>query len=212
MVGFPAYVHIELENCSLCDWKLAWYMSVMKGEKPPSHEMRRVNNKLFVNTHQSASFLTPVASDIGRHVLLILTPCTGPGMPVEVVSTTIVEAGPGSCPFEVRQYFTPFFTAPGRFRSHALDLSYRKQLLVKELLGYKGDLVCLQEVDRRVFQQDLEPILGDHGFGGYYTKKCSRMAEGVACFYRLSKFRWCPVNPHGCTMPKFLHVFHNGAT
>nr|XP_037283961.1 2',5'-phosphodiesterase 12-like [Rhipicephalus microplus] len=216
MVGFPAYVHIELENCSLCDWKLAWYMSVMKGEKPPSHEMRRVNNKLFVNTHQSASFLTPVASDIGRHVLLILTPCTGPGMPVEVVSTTIVEAGPGSCPFEVRQYFTPFFTAPGRFRcisynlladvyadtkftrselfpycaAHALDLSYRKQLLVKELLGYKGDLVCLQEVDRRVFQQDLEPILGDHGFGGYYTKKCSRMAEGVACFYRLSKFRF----------------------
>uniref|UniRef100_L7LZY6 2',5'-phosphodiesterase 12 n=1 Tax=Rhipicephalus pulchellus TaxID=72859 RepID=L7LZY6_RHIPC len=215
MVGFPAYVHIELENCSLCDWKLTWYMSVAKGQKPPSHEVRRVNNMLFVNTHQSAPFLTPAASDIGRHVLLTLTPYAGQGMPVEVVSTSTVEAGPGICPFEVRQYFTPFFTAPGRFRcisynlladvyadtkftrselfpycaAYALDLSYRKQLLVKELLGYKGDLMCLQEVDRRVFQQDLEPILGDHGFSGFYTEKCSPMAEGVACFYRLSKFR-----------------------
>lgn len=215
MVGFPAYARIELENCSLSDWKLTWYMSVTKGQKLPSHEVRKVNNMLFFNTHHSGPFLTPGASDIGRHVLLSLTPCAGQGMPVEVISPSAVEAGPGICPFEARQSFTPFFTAPGRFRcisynlladvyadtkftrsvlfpycaSYALDLSYRKQLLLKELLGYKGDLMCLQEVDRRVFQEDLEPILGDHGFSGYYTEKCSPMAEGVACFFRLSKFR-----------------------
>ncbi|XP_050046824.1 2',5'-phosphodiesterase 12 [Dermacentor andersoni] len=215
MVGFPAYARIELENCSLCDWKLTWYMSVTKGQKLPSHEVRKVNNMLFLKTHHSGPFLTPGASDIGRHVLLTLTPCAGQGMPVEVISSSVVEAGPGICPFEARQSFTPFFTAPGRFRcisynlladvyadtkftrshlfpycpSYALDLSYRKQLLIKELLGYKGDLMCLQEVDRRVFQEDLEPILGDHGFNGCYTEKCSPMAEGVACFFRLSKFR-----------------------
>lgn len=215
MVGFPAYAHVELENCSLCDWKLTWYMSIVKGQSLPSHEVRKVNNMFFFNTHQNAPFLTPSASDIGRHVLLTLTPNAGQGMPVEVVSTTAVEAGPGVCPFEARHYFTPFFTAPRRFRcisynlladvyadtkftrsvlfpycpAHALDLSYRKQLLVKELLGYKGDLMCLQEVDRRVFKEDLDPILGDHGFNGCYTEKCSPMAEGVACFYRLSKFR-----------------------
>ncbi|KAH6944668.1 hypothetical protein HPB50_004445 [Hyalomma asiaticum] len=180
MVGFPAYAHVELENSSLCDWKLTWYMSITKGQSLLGHEVRK-----------------------GRACRL------------KWFRTTAVEAGPGVCPFEARQYFTPFFTAPRRFRcisynlladvyadtkftrsvlfpycpAHALDLSYRKQLLVKELLGYKGDLMCLQEVDRRVFKEDLDPILGDHGFNGCYTEKCSPMAEGVACFYRLSKFR-----------------------
>lgn len=217
MAGFPVYARIELEHCDLHDCEMTWFMSVKRGQTFPSHEVYNLSNMFFVNMHQCSSFLMPKTADVGRYVLLRVTPCVGSrkGMPVEVLSTSAVEAGPGFCPFEARQYFTALPTVPGRFRcisynlladvyadtsysrsvlfpycaSYALDLGYRKQLLTKEILGYRGDLICLQEVDRKVFREDLEPILGSNGFLGRYTEKCSPMAEGVACFFRSSKFR-----------------------
>uniref|UniRef100_A0A023GLE3 2',5'-phosphodiesterase 12 n=1 Tax=Amblyomma triste TaxID=251400 RepID=A0A023GLE3_AMBTT len=217
MAGFPVHARIELEHCDFRDCEMTWFMTVKRGQTFPIHEVYKVSNKLFVNTHQHSSFLMPKTTDLGRYVLLRVTPCAGSrkGMPVEVMSASTVEAGPGFCPFEARQFFTTFLTPPGRFRcisyniladvyadtsysrsilfpycaSYALDLCYRKQLFTKEILGYKGDLICLQEVDRKVFREDLEPILEANGFLGYYTEKCSPMAEGVACFFRSSKFR-----------------------
>ena len=40
------------------------------------------------------------------------------------------------------------------------------QLLLKEITGYNADVVCLQEVDRKVFDSDLRPVMAEHGFGG----------------------------------------------
>ena len=40
-----------------------------------------------------------------------------------------------------------------------MDISYRKLLILKELQGYKADLMCLEEVDEKVYQHDLVPVL-----------------------------------------------------
>ncbi|KAM7283666.1 2',5'-phosphodiesterase 12 [Ixodes scapularis] len=217
MAGFPVHPQVELENADLYDCKAIWYKSTLRGEHFPTDEVRRTHNKSFFNTHECSLSITPTVGDIGRYLFVILTPCVGEkqGMPVEVVSTTTVTTGPEYCPFDSRHCFTASYTDPGKFRcmsynlladayadskfaktvlfsycpEHALDIAYRKQLLIKEILGYKTDLMFLQEVDRRMFSQDLEPILRSHGYCGSYTEKKSPMAEGVACFFRGCKFR-----------------------
>ena len=100
---------------------------------------------------------------------------------------------------------------------YALDIDYRKQLLMKEILGiiitlaisssectllvgrisynylkifagYKVDIMCLQEVDERVFENDLQPILGLQGYLGIFHKKGS-VKEGLACLFNTKRFR-----------------------
>ena len=70
---------------------------------------------------------------------------------------------------------------------HALDMSYRKCLIIKELLGYNSDLICLQEVDRGIFEWDLYPILRQNGYDGIYDRK-GDVSEGSACFWNMDKF------------------------
>lgn len=40
-----------------------------------------------------------------------------------------------------------------------LDISYRLPLLLRELLNYQADILCLQEIDNWVFHYYLKPIL-----------------------------------------------------
>ena len=57
-------------------------------------------------------------------------------------------------------------------------------------LGYNADIICLQEVDKKVFEYDLKPILGKSGFVGLLRMKTGEVAEGSATFFRQSKFRY----------------------
>lgn len=57
-------------------------------------------------------------------------------------------------------------------------------------LGYNADIICLQEVDKKVFEYDLKPMLGKSGFLGMLKVKTGEVAEGVATFFRQSKFRY----------------------
>jgi len=70
-----------------------------------------------------------------------------------------------------------------------ISIHYRKHLLFKELLGYNSDLICLQEVDIKVFNKDFEIILsGDiGGYGGILSEK-GETAEGLATYYRKDRF------------------------
>ena len=98
--------------------------------------------------------------------------------------------GPKNCPFESRHGFPPPSTkSSSAFRiltyniladlyadsdfsrtvlfaqcpEYAMEISYRKLLLLKELSGYQADIMCLQEVDEKVFEHDLKPVLGHNG-------------------------------------------------
>lgn len=135
------------------------------------------------------------------------------GSKVEIISNCLVEAGPGFNAFETKQQFTPTRLDMSQFRvisynlladyyadsefsrtelfpycpPFALAIDYRKLLFIREILGYHADICCLQEVDSKVFDLDLNICLGNDGMAGVFQKKGST-AEGVATFYHCSKF------------------------
>lgn len=97
---------------------------------------------------------------------------------------------------------------------YALSWSYRKQLILDELLGrycfglfrlqtlscfvdidssviigYHADIICLQEVDKKMYENDLKIFLECIEFKGTFDTKGEQMHEGLACCYNSSKFR-----------------------
>jgi len=163
-------------------------------------------------------FFSPQAEDVGRFFRLTVSPRDGDGVEGEsysVHSKFLISPGPGACPFESRQAFTDRAVDGGKglrvvtyniladlyadseysrtilhpqCPPYALDIDYRRQLIVKELLGYHASLICLQEVDVKVFQGDLEPTLSFSGLEGRMAKKGGQVSEGCATFWRQSDF------------------------
>ncbi|KAK8737191.1 hypothetical protein OTU49_004376 [Cherax quadricarinatus] len=216
MAGFPVYpnkfetVYAEKEHCVF-----RWFKSDLKFE---TEKVAKANlNKIkWIEVNVGVACMT-TSEDVGRLLKVVATPFLGErkGENVEVMSTVLVSACPGECPFERRHHFTrtlagenslrvisynilaELYTDSDHARSvlfsscppYALDMDYRKQLLTKELLGYNGDLICLQEVDEKVFNRDLYPVLSSQGIEGYYTAKGGQVTEGVAIFCRRNKLR-----------------------
>lgn len=56
-------------------------------------------------------------------------------------------------------------------------------------VGYNADVICLQEVDRKVFTKDFQPIFKAQGLEGFLKLKNGELGEGSATFYRKSKFK-----------------------
>lgn len=209
LVGFPVYpkkFDASFTSKEECDF--VWSISTVDTKKHPSQCSFQQTGKGFI--------YLPAPSDIGHYVKLDCTPKAGDrvGPSVSLVSQKRVEAGPGTCPFELRHKFTSEILPCSSFRvvsyniladlyaksdvaqnslfpycpKYALEIDYRKLLIVKELVGYNADLLCLQEVDLKVYQSDLEPVFKSLKFEGVITKKGAQVSEGVACFYRSSRF------------------------
>lgn len=154
--------------------------------------------------------------DVGHHIKVECTPSKhglfGPAS--ECIAKTLVEAGPGYCPFETRHHFTAESLTGNQFRvmtynilaelysdsdysrtvlfpycpPYALHMDYRKQLFIREILGYHSDIVCLQEVDSKIFDLDLVPLFERMKYSGTIQKK-GTTAEGLATFYHTDRFR-----------------------
>ncbi|CAG9858960.1 unnamed protein product [Phyllotreta striolata] len=159
---------------------------------------------------------SPSNEDINSYIKLTCTPKNEAfeGPTVECISVCRVEANPGLCPFEVRHQFTnkrakeneirvvtynilaDLYCDSDYTRTHlhpycppyALEIDYRKQLILKEIIGYNSDIICLQEVDKKVFKYDLKPVLGHLGYGSNFYTKGNEVAEGLALFYSREKF------------------------
>ncbi|XP_078700338.1 2',5'-phosphodiesterase 12-like [Branchiostoma floridae x Branchiostoma belcheri] len=159
---------------------------------------------------------TPVNSDIGSRLKFTCTPRHDgkEGVTMEMVTSCQVEAGPGFCPFEDRHMYTKKRTEKGCFRvvsyniladvyaktelsltvlypycpPYALELDYRRQLLLKELVGYNADLLVLQETGKTLFTDALVPALDLSGMEGVFMGK-GQQSEGEAVFYCKDKFR-----------------------
>lgn len=71
---------------------------------------------------------------------------------------------------------------------YALNIEYRKQLMAREIRGYNGDIICLQEVDKATFDSDFEWLFGSDGYKGAFMRK-GMLPEGLATFYNANKFR-----------------------
>ncbi|XP_046399751.1 2',5'-phosphodiesterase 12 [Ischnura elegans] len=212
LAGFPIYpCKLDIEFAGREESIFEWFKSI--DDKRNNFSWTKVGEGYFY---------TPLTSDIGMRLKVSCTPrrkddegiTYKEGPVVEAISPTIVEAGPGRCPFEDRHGFTLERMKCPSFRvvtynlladtyvdsdysrtilypycpPYALAINYRKQLFLKELMGYNADLICLQEVDSKVFEFDLTPVLGSIGFDGVFQRK-GGVVEGLACFFHKSKFK-----------------------
>lgn len=156
---------------------------------------------------------------------------------MEIISKCIVESPPPYDAFETKHQFTMERLPPTQFRvisynlladyyadsdfsrtelfpycpAYALAIDYRKLLFIREVLGYRADICCLQEVDSKIFDLDLKVCLGNDLFDGVMQRK-GGTAEGVATFYRRDKFELCHsyginLNEHMATADYFKHLY-----
>ncbi|XP_034135782.1 2',5'-phosphodiesterase 12 isoform X1 [Drosophila guanche] len=157
--------------------------------------------------------------DVGHYMKLAVTPRNKEGISgpmAEDISKCVVQALPDELPFQIRhQHTVNLLSEPSSIRvvtyniladlyadsdysrqtlfpycpPQSLQIDYRKQLLIRELTGYNADLICLQEVDQKIFDVDLKNVLEmpPHNFYGMMAPKgiCS---EGVSVFFRRSRF------------------------
>uniref|UniRef100_A0A8D7ZVP2 2',5'-phosphodiesterase 12 n=1 Tax=Culex pipiens TaxID=7175 RepID=A0A8D7ZVP2_CULPI len=185
-----------------------WY----RGKMPKSNNAQQIE---WILAGTGYSYMAK-PDDVGHHLKFSCVPKNElkAGPLTEVVSGTQVQAGPGQCPFEVRHLFTQNkLTNQYQFRvvtyniladlyadsdysrtelfgycpNYALHIDYRKQLFIKEILGYNADIVCLQEVDGKVYDLDLLPVFRVKNFDGHYKAK-GKTAEGLATFFDCNRF------------------------
>ncbi|XP_037824634.1 2',5'-phosphodiesterase 12 [Lucilia sericata] len=205
---YPSKLEIKFAEKSFC--KGEWY----KAKMPESGNIQLASWQYCGD----GLFYTTSNEDVDHYLKLVLTPGNAEGIfgpPVEHICKNVVQAGPGPCPFETRHCFTQkrltgdslrvvsyniladLYADSDYTRTHlfpycppyALKIDYRKQLFIKEILGYNSDILCLQEVDMKIFDYDLRPVLEDvrQGFKGIIAQK-GTCGEGVATFYRADKF------------------------
>ena len=189
---FRLQVEIEFADCYSSEWTWKRYPLVADPAAPlPDSSTLKTINKCYV--------YWPTEDDIGHRLLVECTPasqkCTG--TQTSTISPVVTD-GPGVNPITRRHLFTPSrLAAPDELRvvtyntlaepftsttyAHeilypycdpgALDIDYRQCLIVHELLGYNADVVCLQEVDLKIFQRFMLPAMKDKGYNGYHQQK-----------------------------------------
>ncbi|CAH8301050.1 unnamed protein product [Eruca vesicaria subsp. sativa] len=77
----------------------------------------------------------------------------------------------------------------------ALSWPYRRQNLLREIVGYRADVVCLQEVQSDHFHEIFAPELDKHGYQALYKRKTNEVLsgstsaiDGCATFFRRDRF------------------------
>ena len=65
---------------------------------------------------------------------------------------------------------------------------YARELTLKLLIVYRGDIMCLQEVDESAYHKYLNPILSRHGYLSHHTTKNGTTVEGCATFVSSNTF------------------------
>ncbi|XP_015601826.1 2',5'-phosphodiesterase 12 [Cephus cinctus] len=209
LAGFPTYPSkFEALHTDRLHSVFNWYKNMKNGNSKQETESWEEVGQGY--------FYTPSSEDIGCRLKLSCLPKNSKsiGPAVEVESHASISAGPGHCPFETRHLFTSNKLSGKSFRitsyniladtytdsdysrevlfpycpPYALDMDYRKQLIMKELMGYNADIICLQEVDNKVYDVDLYPTLSSLNYNGVYNRKGAGVTEGLSTFYNDERF------------------------
>jgi mRNA deadenylase, exonuclease subunit and related nucleases len=64
----------------------------------------------------------------------------------------------------------------------------RMPMIVAEILAYKADIICLQEVDGAIYDAYFDPVMKAMGYDGFYSNKASCQREGCALFWSKETF------------------------
>ncbi|KAF8102205.1 hypothetical protein N665_0201s0480 [Sinapis alba] len=77
----------------------------------------------------------------------------------------------------------------------ALSWPYRRQNLLREIVAYRADVICLQEVQSDHFHEIFAPELDKHGYQALYKRKTNEVLsgstsaiDGCATFFRRDRF------------------------
>ena len=69
-----------------------------------------------------------------------------------------------------------------------LSQTFRQGRVAEELLKYRGDLLCLQEVGKDSYDRYYMPILQQIGYEGVLAVKCGKSREGCATLFNTNRF------------------------
>ncbi|XP_037534918.1 2',5'-phosphodiesterase 12 [Nematolebias whitei] len=215
LAGFPVCPKLEAEFGKLQDSEFTWFRENPSRRSPEAAEDVPGQDCGWTQVGRERVHV-PSNQDIGCRFKLRCVPKDGSrsGPTKELISAGAVEAGPGVCTFDNRHAYTVKVLEWPSVRvvsyniladvyaqtelsktvlypycaPYALQLDYRQHLIKKELAGYNADIICLQEVDKGVFVDSLVPALDAFGLDGVFKLK-EKQHEGLATFYRRSKFR-----------------------
>lgn len=207
MAGFFVFPDVQLEFCNVQESKFYWYLS--------SHRDHKSKDNVWKLVGEDFTYL-PSVNDISYYIKCLCIPggVADDVCPEEIVSLEPISAGPGICLFDQRHLYTQAFLGPNEFRvasyniladvfaesdfakevlypycpEYVIKSSYRRQLIIKELIGYHADIICLQECQSSMYETYLKPILEMNGYKGYLTLKLGEMPEGEALFFNSQKF------------------------
>lgn len=80
------------------------------------------------------------------------------------------------------------FTMYPHVKPDDLKRTRRMPMILAELLAYRADIICLQEVDLTIFDTLLRPVMYAMGYDGFYSNKASSQPEGCAMFWSNAVF------------------------
>ncbi|KAI9442257.1 glucose-repressible alcohol dehydrogenase transcriptional effector [Lactarius indigo] len=88
--------------------------------------------------------------------------------------------------------------------SWALEWSYRRDIILAEILKHQADFLCLQEVQTAQYEEYFVPKLGNAGYEGVYYPKSRyktmneadrRLVDGCAVFFKKSRYQLVEQHP-----------------
>ncbi|XP_028393203.1 2',5'-phosphodiesterase 12-like [Dendronephthya gigantea] len=217
MAGFPVVPVVKLKFADRENSLFKWFKSRADGSNPSSTQVEE-KEASWIEIGQGFIYIPKIADigcflkmsckaagGVGKTAHTWF----------DVTSTCEVTPGPGDTPYDKRHLSTAKPTSDPRifrfisyniladcyiedetFRNtwfgycpkYCLESDYRQQLVLKEIEGYNGDIICLQECGRRLFENHLNPMMTSLGYGGSVKYKSGVMPEGGAIFFRKSKF------------------------
>jgi len=96
----------------------------------------------------------------------------------------------------------------------ALPWNYRRRNILRELVAYHADVMCLQEVQADHFENFLEPELAKYSYAGLHKCKTREFMgqygkmDGCAMFYRRDKFSILPGGAHDVEFNSIARMRH----
>jgi len=207
MAGFPIIPNVKFERADVTNSTFKWLKCPSPNES--SDWMVVGEDSTFTPSVDEIDFYLKCVCSPGDGDVM------GP-FNEETVSEDSIKAGPGICLFDERHLYTSSYHAidSSHFRfitfnvlanmladtdyartelfpfcpPYAIKADYRRQLLFKELTGYRGDIICLQECTIHEFENYFEHWMILHGYNGFLKTKLGEMSEGEALFYRNERY------------------------
>lgn len=85
-----------------------------------------------------------------------------------------------------------------------MEWQYRRPIILQEILDYKPDIACVQEMDILGFDLLFQPAMNEFGFDALYTNKAGRVNEGSSIFWRREKYQ--RIAQHELEMKKLFPI------